>query len=162
MGRDVIIACDFSEEVLKIVNKENSWLDTMLFDMSKGLPFNDASVDVIIADLCLHYFDFRTTNFIIEEIYRVLSDDGYLIARVNAMNDIFHIPNNALEIEENFFYDGEIYKRFFEEKNIKSLFKDFEICNLEQKNMSRYKNPKVLWEFCVRKENTCKKLKKDK
>lgn len=156
-GFQNVIACDFSEEVLRIVKMENSKLDTMLFDMSKGLPFKDESVDVIIADLCLHYFNLETTNFIIEEIYRVLGEDGYLIARVNAVNDKFHIPSNALEMEKNFFYDGEIYKRFFDREDFELLFKDFIIYNLEQKNMSRYEKPKVLWEFCVRKENTSKK-----
>lgn len=49
-----IIACDFSEEVIKIINNESPNLKTMLFDMSQGLPFKDESKSVIIADLSLH------------------------------------------------------------------------------------------------------------
>lgn len=149
-----IVACDFSEEVLKIVNKENLFLKTLLFDMGNGLPFENDSIDVIIADLSLHYFDLSTTTFVFDEIYRVLKDDGYLIARVNATNDKLHIPDNAEEIEKNFFYDGNIYKRFFDKQDFETLLKNFEIHNLEQKNMNRYEKPKILWEFCVKKEKS--------
>lgn len=34
----------------------------------------------------------------------------------------------------------------------KELFKDFKICNLEEKKMNRYEHPKILWEFCIKKE----------
>lgn len=83
-----IIACDFSKEVLNIVNNENPNIKTMLFDMSDGLPFNDNSKNIIIADLCLHYFDLSKTKYIFSEIYRVLKENGYLVARVNSFNDI--------------------------------------------------------------------------
>jgi len=122
--------------------------------MGNGLPFENDSIDVIIADLSLHYFDLSTTTFVFDEIYRVLKDDGYLIARVNATNDKLHIPDNAEEIEKNFFYDGNIYKRFFDKQDFETLLKNFEIHNLEQKNMNRYEKPKILWEFCVKKEKS--------
>ncbi len=146
-----IIACDFSEEVLKIVNAETPNLKTMLFDMSAGLPFKDSSINIIVADLSLHYFSSSTTKYIFNEIYRVLKDNGYLIGRVNSTNDKFHIPNNAQELEKNFYYDGDIYKKFFERKDFDSLFKNFKICNIEEKYMDRYEKPKILWEFCIEK-----------
>ena len=148
------MACDFSEEVLKIVNKENPFLKTLLFDMSNGLPFENNSINIIIADLSLHYFDLSTTTFIFDEIYRVLKVGGYLIARVNSVNDELHIPDNSQEIEKNFFYDGNIYKRFFEKQDFEALLTKFEIHNLEQKNMSRYEKPKILWEFCIKKKKS--------
>lgn len=146
-----IIACDFSNEVLNIVNTENPNLKTMLFDMSTVLPFKDCSINIIIADLSLHYFSSATTKYIFNEILRVLKDNGYLIGRVNSANDKFHIPNNAQELEKNFYYDGNIYKKFFERKDFDSLFKNFKICNIEEKYMDRYEKPKILWEFCIEK-----------
>lgn len=146
-----IIACDFSNEVLNIVNTENPNLKTMLFDMSTGLPFKDCFINIIIADLSLHYFSSATTKYIFNEILRVLKDNGYLIGRVNSANDKFHIPNNAQELEKNFYYDGNIYKKFFERKDFDSLFKNFKICNIEEKYMDRYEKPKILWEFCIEK-----------
>lgn len=151
-GYKNIIACDFSEEVLKIVNIENPDIKTMLFDMSNGLPFDDNSKDIIIADLSLHYFDLSKTKYIFNEIYRVLKENGYLIARVNSFNDSLHIPVNSKEIEKHFYYDGKIYKRFFDKDDFEELFKNFKICNLEEKKMDRYEKPKILWEFCIKKE----------
>ena len=146
-----ITACDFSNKVLDIVNKENPNLKTMMFDMSLGLPFKDSSTNIIIADLCLHYFDYVTTNYIIDEIYRVLKPNGYLIARVNSANDKLHIPIGAKEIEKNLFYDGQIYKKFFDQTDLNTLFKKFKICYMQEENMSRYEKTKILWEFCLRK-----------
>ena len=145
-----IMACDISGEVLKIVHDTIPNLKTLQFDMSDGLPFDDNSVNIIIADLCLHYFDATTTVFLLDEIHRVLIDNGLLIGRVNATNDSLHIPPNASEIEENYYFDGNIYKRFFESKDFETLFSEFEIEYLELKEMNRYERPKMLWEFCIK------------
>lgn len=150
-GFENVIACDFSKEVLKMVNTESPRLKTMLFDMSKGLPFKDNSINMIVADLSLHYFDYSTTKYIVGEIYRVLKNNGYLIARVNSANDKLHIPDNCEEIEKNFFYDGKIYKRFFEKEDFDLLFKEFQICDIEEKHMDRYEKTKILWEICIKK-----------
>lgn len=150
-GYKNVIACDFSEEVLKIVNIDHPNLKTKLFDMSVGLPFNDNSINVIIADLSLHYFDSLTTKYLFDEIYRVLKENGYLIARVNSANDKHHIPNKGEEIEKNFYFDGNIYKKFFEKEDLNLLFKNFEICNIEETEMNRYEKSKILWELCIRK-----------
>ena len=149
-----IVASDFSEEALNIVTKELPDLKTMLFDISQGLPFENNSINIIIADLSLHYFNSSITKYIFEDMHRVLKADGYLIARVNSVNDTNHIPANSEELENNFYYDGKIYKKFFEKSDFDSLFKNFEVINLEQKNMSRYEKPKVLWEFCIKKGKT--------
>ena len=146
-----ITASDFSKEALRFVNQDTPYLKTMYLDISKGLPFNDDSINVIIADLSLHYFDMSTTKYILNEIYRVLKNNGYLVARVNSVNDKFHKLNNAQEIEENFFYDGTLYKRFFKKEDLESLLKGFKVCDIEEKKMNRYKKPKVLWEVCVKK-----------
>lgn len=151
LGYKNIIATDFSKEVLKIVNKEIPNLETMILDITKRLPYEDNSINIIIADLSLHYFNQETTKFIFQDIYRVLKKDGYLIARVNSVNDNNHIPLNSKEIEENFYYDGIIYKRFFKKDDFDLLFTNFNIYNLEQKKMSRYEKSKTLWEFCIKK-----------
>ena len=156
-GFNNLLACDISQEVIKMVNSSMPELKTLLFDMSKGLPFRDNSKDVIIADLCLHYFGLSTTNYIFDEIYRVLTTDGLLIARVNATNDKLHIPNNSKKIENNLYYDGNIYKRFFEHEDFEALFNGFDICNLKQESMSRYDKPKILWEFCIKKSSDKKR-----
>lgn len=120
--------------------------------MTGGLPFSDNSVDVIIADLCLHYFDKKMTKYIIKEILRVLKKDGYLLVRVNSTKGI-PSTNNLEKIDHNFFFDGNIYKRYFDEEDCDYYFKNFNIYYLEENNMDRYDNPKVLWELCLRKKS---------
>lgn len=149
-GFSDVIATDFSSEVLKMVQKENKDLQTMLFDMTGGLPFGDNSVDVVIADLCLHYFDSEMTKYIIKEISRVLKKDGYLLVRVNSTKEV-QKKNNLEKIERNFYFEGNIYKRYFDEEDCYYYFKDFKVYYLQESAMDRYDNPKVLWELCLRK-----------
>ena len=149
-GFSDVIATDFSSEVLKMVQKENKDLQTMLFDMTGGLPFGDNSVDVVIADLCLHYFDSEITKYIIKEISRVLKKDGYLLVRVNSTKEV-QKKNNLEKIEHNFYFEGNIYKRYFDEEDCYYYFKDFKVYYLQESAMDRYDNPKVLWELCLRK-----------
>lgn len=151
-GFSDVTACDFSTEVINILNTEHKELNTSVFDISEKLPFKDDEINVIIADLCLHYFDFGKTKEILNEIYRVLKSGGYLIGRVNSANDKYHIPLSAKVLEKNFYYDGEIYKKFFEEDDFKELFENFKILSLEEKHMDRYEKPKTLWEFCIKKQ----------
>ncbi len=150
-GYQTIIATDFSKEVIKILNKEHPNLKTMNIDITKSLPFNDNELNVIIADLSLHYFDKEQTKEIINEIKRVLTPGGYLIGRVNSANDKYHIPVDAQAIEENFYYDGKIYKRFFIQDDFQELFANFKIIFSEENHMDRYEKPKTLWEFCIKK-----------
>lgn len=149
-GFSDVIATDFSSEVLKMVQKENKDLQTMLFDMTGGLPFGDNSVDVVIADLCLHYFDSQMTKYIIKEISRVLKKDGYLLVRVNSTKEV-QKKNKLEKIEHNFYFEGNIYKRYFDEEDCYYYFKDFKVYYLQESAMDRYDNPKVLWELCLRK-----------
>lgn len=151
-GFSDVTAYDFSTEVINILNTEHKELNTSVFDISEKLPFKDDEINVIIADLCLHYFDSKKTKEILNEIYRVLKSGGYLIGRVNSANDKYHIPVNAKVLEKNFYYDGEIYKKFFEEDDFKELFENFKILSLEEKHMDRYEKPKTLWEFCIKKQ----------
>lgn len=149
-GFSDVIATDFSSEVLKMVQEENKDLQTMLFDMTGGLPFGDNSVDVVIADLCLHYFDSEMTKYIIKEISRVLKKDGYLLVRVNSTKEV-QKKNNLEKIEHNFYFEGSIYKRYFDEEDCYYYFKDFKVYYLQESAMDRYDNPKVLWELWLRK-----------
>lgn len=143
-----ITVCDFSKEVISIIENEEPRLKTLVFDMKDGLPFDKNSVAVIIADLSIHYFDWKTTKFLIKELERVLKNNGIILARVNSTHDSLYIPKTE-EIEKNFFYNGEVYKRFFDEDSIHTLFKNFSFYHIEEKNVGKYEKPKVIWEFCA-------------
>lgn len=83
-----VIACDYSSVALEDVKKFIPNASTLQIDFAKGLPFNDNSFDIIVADLSLHYFDSNTTIKIMKEVKRVLTAHGILLARVNSINDI--------------------------------------------------------------------------
>lgn len=140
-GYTNITATAFSKEALNIINKSNPSLHTMILDITAPFPFKDNEINIIIADLCLHYFNKEKTKSILKEINRVLKTNGYLIGRVNSDKDINYIPNGTM-LEDNFYFDGKVYKKFYNYDDLKELFKDFKIISLEEKVMTRYENQK--------------------
>lgn len=146
-----VIACDCSEEALNIINKFLPEVKTIQMDISKTLYFEDESVEVIIADLSLHYFNDETTKNIIREIKRVLKSDGRLIGRVNSINDLNYGAGSGQEIEKNFYLTEEGYKRFFNEEDIRCYFKEFAIEVCAEKSVMKYGNEKKSFEFVVTK-----------
>lgn len=145
-----VIACDYSEESINIVNKFMPDVKTILMDISETLPFKDESIDVIIADLSLHYFNKKTTKNIINEIKRVLKNNGYLIGRVNSINDFNYGAKSGKQIENDFYLTEVGYKRFFDEQAIRYYFKNFNIEICEETSIIRYGNEKRAFEFLVR------------
>lgn len=82
-GKDVI-PCDYTENAISNIKKNFPEIKrTECFDMAGGLPFPNDFTDIIIADLCLHYFLEQDTFKILAEIKRVLKPSGSLILRVN-------------------------------------------------------------------------------
>lgn len=146
-----VIACDYSEEALKILNKFIPEVKTIQIDISKTLPFQKESMGLIIADLSLHYFNNETTKNIVKEINRVLKPNGYLIVRVNSINDFNYGAGSGKEIEKNFYLTEDGYKRFFSEEDIRCYFEEFIIEECAQKSVMKYGNEKKAFEFVVRK-----------
>lgn len=60
----------------------------MKFDVSKGLPFKDNEMDLINANLSLHYFMMDKTIEIFDDIYRVLKPGGLFIGRMNSDKNV--------------------------------------------------------------------------
>ena len=92
--------------------------------MLNGMPFDDNSFEIVIADLCLHYFREKDTFNLISEINRILKKDGHLIFRVNSINDVNHAAGQGTEIEKHLYStEDNRLKRFFDENDIKYFFK---------------------------------------
>jgi SAM-dependent methyltransferase len=145
-----VISCDYSEEALNILKESIPEAKTVQMDISKTLPFENESIYIIIADLSLHYFNDETTKNILKEIKRVLKPNGYLIGRVNSVNDFNYGAGSGKEIEENFYLTEEGYKRFFSEEDIYCYFREFIIEECEEKSVMKYGNEKRAFEFVVR------------
>lgn len=136
-GYDVI-ACDYSEEALKIVKKNVKVYKTLCIDLTNSLPFKDKSTYVIIADLSLHYFNNVTTKKIILELKRILMDDGYLIIRLNSINDKNYGVGQGTLIEDDFYLTKSGYKRFFSIDSVRKLFEDWNIDVIKEVEIDRF------------------------
>ncbi len=149
-----VISCDQSPSAINNIRKNFPEVyDAKCFNMLDGLPFEDEAFDVVIADLCLHYFLKSDTEKILNDIRRILTPGGHLILRVNSINDVLHGAGRGPEIEHHVFeMEGKTIKRFFNEEDIRSFFKDFTIEYLKEEIMTRYKLEKRLYRVCVKKE----------
>ncbi len=149
-----VISCDQSPSAINNIRKNFPEVyDAKCFNMLEGLPFEDEAFDVVIADLCLHYFLKSDTEKILNDIRRILTPGGHLILRVNSINDVLHGAGQGPEIEHHVFeMEGKTIKRFFNEEDIRSFFKDFTIEYLKEEIMTRYKLEKRLYRVCVKKE----------
>ena len=150
-GRQVI-ACDQSERAIQRIRKNfPEVMETKCFNMLDGLAFADASFEVVIADLSLHYFTEKDTSFIISELQRILVPGGYLLLRVNSIYDVNHGAGQGREVEPHLYESGAgTLKRFFDEADIRRFFKEYKIEYLKEETMTRYKLEKKLYRVCVR------------
>ena len=149
-----VISCDQSINAIENIKKNFPEIyDTKCFNMLDGMPFNDNSFELIIADLCLHYFREKDTLRILNELRRILVIGGHLIFRINSINDVNHGAGKGKEIEHHLYEtDDKRLKRFFDEKDIRNFFKNFQIDYLNEEIMTRYKLEKRLYRGCVSKK----------
>ena len=139
-GKDVF-ACDGSMNAVLNMRKNFPEIEgAICFDMLSVFPFGNNTTDLVVADLCLHYFTKEDTIKILKEIRRVLVNKGHLLLRVNSMNDINHGAGQGIEIEQHLYMteDGR-YKRFFDTKDIYEMFNIFDIKYVREETMKRYK-----------------------
>lgn len=148
-----VVACDYSDVAIEKINKEFNNVETKIVDISKHLPFEDNFFDLIIADLSLHYFDENTTKNIMREIKRILAPNGYLIARVNSVEDINHGAGQGKKLEENFYYVEGYNKRFFTIQDAVKFFSIIGDIKVKEADMLRYSKPKKVFEILVQKKN---------
>jgi SAM-dependent methyltransferase len=109
-------------------------------DLTRGLPFRDSTFDLVVASLSLHYFDRRTTGFVISDIARVLREDGIILCRTNMVGERIALWGQGVECEPDFFeVEPGRFKRFFSEESLReTLATDFtvEMTGVERTVMS--------------------------
>ncbi|MBN2626175.1 MAG: methyltransferase domain-containing protein [Spirochaetales bacterium] len=147
-----VLSCDISPVALESLAARDDRARVRCFDMSKGLPLADGTASVVVADLSLHYFFWEETLFILKEIDRVLSDSGYLLCRLNSVNDGNFGAGAGRERERHFYEEGGHFKRFFDREDLLKLFGDWQILTLEENVTERYGKPKSFWECSLRKK----------
>ena len=145
-----VISCDFSIEALNRLDHFIENPEKQHFDMRNKFPFESDSAKIVIADLCIHYFSKKETETIIAEISRLLENNGFLLCRVNSVNDINHGAGQGEMIEENFYNVNGDTKRFFDKEHIELFFKNWDIQYIEECVMTRYEKKKITWEFSAK------------
>ncbi len=150
-GKEVI-PCDQSEFAIRQIREHFPEVrEALCFNMLDGFPFEDHSFDLVIADLCLHYFDTADTDRILSGIRRILVPGGHLIFRVNSIRDVNHGAGQGREIEPHLYETGAgTLKRFFDEEDIRRFFRDFTLEYLREETMERYRMEKRLFTGCAR------------
>ena len=146
-----VISCDLSMEALK---RLDYFIDKPVikhFDMLAGLPFENSSAKIVIADLSIHYFLWKDTGRIVEEIRRVLTDGGHLLCRVNSAKDMQRCLAAGVSIEEYYYDFGGRKKRFFDRDHLESLFRSWDIRHIDEYSLERFGSSKVIWEIAVSK-----------
>ena len=149
-----VLSCDFSNEALKSIQDNIPNSKILYLDMRKKFPIEDGSYSLIIADLSLHYFDNETTIHIMNEIKRILKQDGILLSRVASVNDFNFGAGVGEKLEKNYYFEGDYTKRFFDLEDINKYFGIIGSVYAEETHMIRneeeYSKPKVLYKIKVK------------
>lgn len=148
-----VVSCDQSPNAIENIKRNfPNVLETRCFNFLDGFDFPEKNFEIVCADLCLHYFRLEDTRYIIEEIKKIMTDDGYLFLRVNSVKDILHGAGQGKEIEKHLYKleDGTI-KRFFDKDDIDNIFSDFDIIFCEEQPMNRYALKKIVYSVGLRK-----------
>jgi SAM-dependent methyltransferase len=124
-------------------------------DLRKPFPFREESFGVVVASLCLHYFDWRTTVAAVAEVRRCLAPGGLLLCRLNSVRDVLHGAGQGEEVEPHFYRQSARYathKRFFDADDLDRLFphEAWEKVSREECTILRYAAPKIAWELVLR------------
>lgn len=148
-----VLACDYSEVAIETIQKEAPQAKTSLFDMTKNFPIQNDFTDIVIADLCLHYFTEEITKKIIEEMKRILKPNGVLLFRVNSVDDFNFIEDKSVSLDDYFIWQPNWKKssRLFDEMSIQYFFSDWKIEKLQKEKMMRYELEKIVYNCAVRK-----------
>ena len=148
-----VFAVDQSENaIINIKRNFPEVIETRTMNMLDGIDYPDNMFSIVIADLSLHYFSDEDTKSVLSEIKRILRSEGYLLIRVNTINDVNHGAGEGEEIEHHFYRtkDG-MFKRFFDEEDIRRVFSEFNIFFCEEQKMMRYRSEKTV--YCVGMKN---------
>jgi SAM-dependent methyltransferase len=150
-----VVATDIAWEALQAARQSATGALFLQHDLRTQLPFATASFNVVVASLCLHYFDADTTTRAVAQVRRVLTPGGLLFCRVNSANDFLHGAGVGEEIEPGYFRQSARYahcKRFFSAADVERFFppSDWQIVSREEREVLRYAMPKVAWELVLR------------
>lgn len=150
-----VVAGDISESSLRACAATVPSARLLQLDLRAPLPFAGAAFGAIVASLCLHYFDWASTERAVAEVRRCLAPGGLLLCRLNSVNDVHHGAGQGEEIEPHYWRVHATYsecKRFFDSADVQRLFAaGWDAVSVDELANDRYGKPKIAWEVILRK-----------
>lgn len=146
-----VMSADISIEVLNKLKSNIQNANIKELDMSKPLPFDNESFNLVFANLSIHYFDSKTTINLLKEIRRILKKDGYFIGSVNSSKTYKFIKDVAQQIEPNYYYENGRTVRLWDKEQFDEFFNEFNLIKLEEVETTRWNKTKIMWEFVAKK-----------
>ncbi|MFX0066661.1 MAG: class I SAM-dependent methyltransferase [Candidatus Hermodarchaeota archaeon] len=128
---------DISEEAIEIAR---AWLNMrdLKADLQAGdienIPCPDQSFDVVISHAVLDHIPFEKAKKVMEEIKRILVPGGYVCISLRSIEDCEfgrgkEVEYHTFVLEEG--YEKGVIQHYFDFQEIKELFTDFKIFDLE-------------------------------
>ena len=147
-GYDVVSA-DISKIALEKVKEFNNNVTNV--DMRENLPFEDNKFDIVFANLSIHYFNDSDTKNLMNEIKRILKQDGLFIGSVNGIEGLDKIKDTAEVLEHHFYFNKAKYIRLFDIDDLNNYLSIFNIITIEKKETVRFGHKKNYIVFVVKK-----------
>ena len=147
-GYDVI-SSDISEIALNKVKKFND--NVVKLDMRESLPFEDNKFNIVFANLSIHYFSDKETKVLMNEIKRIIKDNGLFIGSVNSIEGYKYIKDTAKELDYHYYFNKGKYIRLFDIDDVKNYLNIFDILKVEEKETKRFGHSKNYIIFISRK-----------
>lgn len=153
-----VVATDLSFDALRACARRVPEASCVQHDLRRPLPFADRAFGVVIASLCLHYFDWATTVAAVGEVRRCLAPGGLFLCRVNSSRDVLHGAGQGEALEPGFYRQDAHYaatKRFFDAAMLDRLFLlgDWVERHRTEVSIHRYSQPKVAWELAFQRKD---------
>ena len=147
-----VVATDIAGDALAACAAAAPRAHLVRHDLRRPLPLRDGAFGVVVASLCLHYFDWATTERAVAEVRRCLVPGGLLLCRVNSVRDVLHGAADGQEIEPGLRRVHGTYsvdKRFFALADLQRLFPQaaWAWTSCREQTIRRYAAPKVAWEL---------------
>ena len=132
-----VISADYSKEAIYNINMNIKDGEGKVLDMNEKFTFKDNSFYIIVADICLQFFNEEKTKHIMNEIKRILNKNGLLIARVPSVNDKNFGAGYGTELEKRYYDQGSWAQRFFNEEDLNRFFGIIGDYTFVEKTMTR-------------------------
>lgn len=116
-GIGMNVCClDFSLSALRCAR--NRKIGNLILGDIRSIPFANGTIGIAIADLSLHYFQDKKLKEIGNRIKETIQPGGYLLLRVNSINDIQFGANgehlNVVDGMEKYYFTPDLLRMCFD------------------------------------------------